>query len=878
LSSTAGATRRAPLVGTAAVTYTAVLDNTAVSVPTTGVSSADAAVLEAATSAAAAALNVTAPSTVATVGQATTSNSTDQRCIARKVGGFEVSCDGIGYTFSVPPQCQTEACGVIFDIHGAMMFGDLQNQHSNLRSLGNAAGYIVVHPRAPFPFTWVPSTHHRLLVDFLRQTVAAFSADRHRVHVSGFSQGGYASWSILCLASDLVCSIAPLASSGQDNWGQGYGGNFGLGSSCFGTSADGPEFMRSVMYQAGKRDLHASFSHFNPTVENVKQQYNITAAGVTVAAGRKFQHTRYNTGDGVALESIWHKYSGWLFTGYGHCFPTTRRKGTSGRGPSMCHRRNDYDWGASVLKFFQDNPCVNKSALSPNINASTPAPAPATECFCTSPDGQGGTDCWANRREGYTCSAGCSARLTGEWTIHWLRLYRKYGCYAWTAAPTPGPVTPTPAPTKPTPAPTNSTPVSGGSTGWGMYGFPHGHCRGSTSWTGQDVWKPSFPTSPVKLTNGECISYKQLDGKSLSLKGSCTEDKRRKAESGKRIEYTIYYGNTCSGRVYRTHKYRDNQCKVINSWWFKKDAVKFFCITAPPPPSPPATAMPLPTSIGWSMTGYPHDRCSGSPSWTGQDVWRPSFASNPLHLNNGDCVSFTQKDRQVLSLKGSCTDGQHVNYEVFSGAACSGTATSSFHHKNGECSKINGPWFRKDAVKFQCSNTAAPAPTPGPKYDTTKCSDWGNDCCASSQWGEPQTCKDGYRPVPSAGGQCLSKYLLCSSHQQGIGCYACFPPDGATPTPTPTSTSTPTPTPTPTDTVSPLCSCTSPDGNGGHDCWANPLHDEPYTCSGGCAGTPTRASIWVGVSRRLLGQSKKQYHQYKCESVEEPPVTSLPVT
>ena len=61
-------------------------------------------------------------------------------------------------------------------------------------------------------------------------------------------------------------------------------------------------------------------------------------------------------------------------------------------------------------------------------------------------------------------------------------------------------------------------------------------------------------------------------------------------------------------------------------------------------------------------------------------------------------------------------------------------------------------------------------------YDTSKCADRGEDCCASDSWGEPQACADGYVAVPSPVGECQSTYQDCPDEEGGIGCYACYHP------------------------------------------------------------------------------------------------------
>ena len=69
--------------------------------------------------------------------------------------------------------------------------------------------------------------------------------------------------------------------------------------------------------------------------------------------------------------------------------------------------------------------------------------------------------------------------------------------------------------------------------------------------------------------------------------------------------------------------------------------------------------------------------------------------------------------------------------------------------------------------------------------DSSKCNDWDKDCCASSSWGEQQTCSDGYEARPTSPDRCPSKIQVtnptlhqtdCAKTQGGIGCYGCFAP------------------------------------------------------------------------------------------------------
>jgi hypothetical protein len=118
--------------------------------------------------------------------------------------------------------------------------------------------------------------------------------------VTGFSQGGYASWQLLCRASDIICSAAPQCTSGLDQWGAGYG------STCF--SDSGPEFQRPIMYIAGTSDSLANFNLFEPQVQNVRRAYGIEAgAEEIISADSAHAWTRYGNSSST-FETIQHDY------------------------------------------------------------------------------------------------------------------------------------------------------------------------------------------------------------------------------------------------------------------------------------------------------------------------------------------------------------------------------------------------------------------------------------------------------------------------------------------------------------------------------------------------------------------------------------------
>jgi len=81
------------------------------------------------------------------------------------------------------------------------------------------------------------------------------------------------------------------------------------------------------------------------------------------------------------------------------------------------------------------------------------------------------------------------------------------------------------------------------------------------------------------------------------------------------------------------------------------------------------------------------------------------------------------------------------------------------------------------AVEADCPGECESGSYSYEDHDGSKCSDWGNDCCASETWGEQQTCTDGYLALPVSSDNCLSAYENCVDHEGGAGCYGCFPPD-----------------------------------------------------------------------------------------------------
>ena len=59
-----------------------------------------------------------------------------------------VSCGPLTYDVAIPEACPAQGCGLIFDVHGLTMSGEMQEANTGLAQRGREAGYVVVQPNA----------------------------------------------------------------------------------------------------------------------------------------------------------------------------------------------------------------------------------------------------------------------------------------------------------------------------------------------------------------------------------------------------------------------------------------------------------------------------------------------------------------------------------------------------------------------------------------------------------------------------------------------------------------------------------------------------------------------------------------------------------
>ena len=155
----------------------------------------------------------------------------------------QASC-GLDFTVRIPNACANGGCGLIIDVHGFAMDGNIQDRNTNLRRLGGDAGFVVASPTARVGGQALPSFSQamdaNLIADFAREAIGAFNLNPNRIHIGGFSQGAGISFFSICNFPDLYASAAPIA---------------GGGGSCF---ANGPPI--PLLQTNGMRDEFANFA------------------------------------------------------------------------------------------------------------------------------------------------------------------------------------------------------------------------------------------------------------------------------------------------------------------------------------------------------------------------------------------------------------------------------------------------------------------------------------------------------------------------------------------------------------------------------------------------------------------------------------------
>lgn len=273
-------------------------------------------------------------------------------CITDGSPGEHVfTCGAFDYDVSIPEACLLQPCGLIMDVHGLTMSGDMQDANTNLRELGRQRGYIVVQPNAnpaPPAASWTPNVDDSALMAFMQRVAAAFHVDPDRLHFTGFSQGGFMSWRVVCAYADLLASVAPAAACGNDL----------PIADCQFTQDEQPSVPVDILYLHGTDDVLVPYGCAPTRRDAVVAAYDLGPEEL-VADGAGYTWTRHTGPDGTVLEFVTHEYNAanTLLLG-GHCYPGSDDPGDApGQLFSYaCVDPTELHWGTMVIDFFDAHP------------------------------------------------------------------------------------------------------------------------------------------------------------------------------------------------------------------------------------------------------------------------------------------------------------------------------------------------------------------------------------------------------------------------------------------------------------------------------------------------------------------------------------------
>jgi polyhydroxybutyrate depolymerase len=172
----------------------------------------------------------------------------------------------------------------------------MEDNNTNLRKLGEDNGYVVVQPNAvpaPPASSWNASTDDPKVLAFVQFTVSTLHVDNKRIHLTGFSEGGFMTYRFLCDHADYFASVAPAA---------GAGCSFGSADAGMWGSASVPSQEIPVLAMNGTKDALVNFNN-----RAVPQRDTVVAGwhmdtGTVIAGDGTFTRTRYTSPSGTVFE------------------------------------------------------------------------------------------------------------------------------------------------------------------------------------------------------------------------------------------------------------------------------------------------------------------------------------------------------------------------------------------------------------------------------------------------------------------------------------------------------------------------------------------------------------------------------------------------
>lgn len=259
-------------------------------------------------------------------------------CFTTAAGHQSIECEGLSAELTVPDACGSTACGLIVDVHGFGMNGPTQDLHTELSDIATRQGFIVLQPSAPLGdsgfSSWSAENDSQVLA-ILNRIRRSFHVMDARIHMTGYSQGGFMTWRFLCDRPELFGSVAPLAA--------------GSGT-CFGEQV--PAEQVDVLYGHGTTDGLVDFSGATTTVDRVVDGWAMEGPE-TVSRDAGHEWSRYTSSEGTRFEFIQFEWETSFVLGtsplLGHCFPGSDQF-------VGCGTDTTFHWGEEITRFFLEHP------------------------------------------------------------------------------------------------------------------------------------------------------------------------------------------------------------------------------------------------------------------------------------------------------------------------------------------------------------------------------------------------------------------------------------------------------------------------------------------------------------------------------------------
>jgi len=181
------------------------------------------------------------------------------------------------------------------------------------------------------------------------QVKTVFRVDDQKIHVTGFSRGGFVTWRLLCDHADLFASAAPA--------GAGNGAGFGE-ETCF-EHGRAPSRKLPILFLMGRTDVSVGYSAMQEIRDAAIANYAATGPNVLVT-DPGYTRNRWSGPNGEWIETFDHAYEtvtpGPWSSARGHCIPGSTMDPQAPQYAIPCKLPNAFVWGEKVMEFFVAHP------------------------------------------------------------------------------------------------------------------------------------------------------------------------------------------------------------------------------------------------------------------------------------------------------------------------------------------------------------------------------------------------------------------------------------------------------------------------------------------------------------------------------------------